>query len=200
MSFTPSPRPENHASSPLSSPLLRNGNLHLRAVEPEDALTMWEVESDSSQWIANSMAAPLSFRNLQEYAMNYDADPFRAGQLRLILCRTADESDSLLPKSATTIGIVDLYEISPLHRHAFIGIYIIPEFRQKGYAGKAIALIIDYARNLLGLNVLGAKTAESNHASQRLFTKYGFTPCGEFPQWLQAGQKRESMKLFAKII
>ena len=38
---------------------LENEIIKLRSVEPEDAETMWIVESDSEQWMQNGMSAPL---------------------------------------------------------------------------------------------------------------------------------------------
>ncbi len=86
---------------------LENEIIKLRPVEPEDAETMWIVESDSEQWMQNGMSAPLSRQNLTDYALSYDADPVRAGQLRLIIESKPEKG---------IIGIADLYDISVQHR------------------------------------------------------------------------------------
>ena len=86
-------------------------------MEPEDAKMMWRVESDSTQWRENGMMAPYSMRNLREYAENYDADPIRTGQLRLIAeLKTAGAETA----ESRFTGIVDLFDISPTGRTAFV--------------------------------------------------------------------------------
>lgn len=170
---------------------LCDGSLRLRAVEPSDAEGMWIVEADSSQWVQNSMAAPFSKANIAEYASGYDANPFSAGQLRLIIEECA---------SGCIVGIADLYEISPQHRNAMVGIYICPTVRQRGYATASIGLLEDYARDLLNLRVLGARITQGNEMSDRLFRKCGYQLAGTLAGWLQSGPETLDMHLYCKSL
>lgn len=171
--------------------LLRNGALSLRPVEPEDALAMWEMESDPTQWIQNGMMAPFSLRNLREYALQYRADPFAEGQLRLML----------VDKNVTEpVGVVDLYDISASNRTAWVGIYVRPAYRGKGMGVNALLLIEDYCRRLLNLRILAAKIASENIASQRLFAKSSYTECGRLRDWLVSSDKSQDIILFQKSI
>lgn len=169
--------------------LLRNGVLRLRPVEPEDALAMWEMESDPTQWIQNGMMAPFSLRNLREYALQYRADPFAEGQLRLML---VDKN------VAEPVGIVDLYDISASNRTAWVGIYIRPAFRGNGLGKKALQMLEDYCRRLLNLRILAAKIASENAASQRLFAKAGYTECGRLRDWLVSADRSQDILIFQK--
>lgn len=169
--------------------LLRNGALRLRPVEPEDALAMWEMESDPTQWIQNGMMAPFSLRNLKEYALQYRADPFAEGQLRLML---VDKN------VAEPVGIVDLYDISASNRTAWVGIYIRPAFRGNGLGKKALQMLEDYCRRLLNLRILAAKIASGNAASQRLFAKAGYTECGRLRDWLVSADRSQDILIFQK--
>lgn len=171
------------------SELLRNGALSLRPVEPEDALAMWEMESDPMQWIQNGMKAPYSLRNLKEYALQYQADPFAEGQLRLML---VDKN------VAEPVGIVDLYDISASNRTAWVGIYIRPAFRGNGLGKKALQMLEDYCRRLLNLRILAAKIASENAASQRLFAKAGYTECGRLRDWLVSADRSQDILIFQK--
>lgn len=171
------------------SELLRNGVLSLRPVEPEDALAMWEMESDPTQWIQNGMMAPYSLRNLKEYALQYRADPFAEGQLRLML---VDKN------VAEPVGIVDLYDISASNRTAWVGIYIRPAFRGNGLGKKALQMLEDYCRRLLNLRILAAKIASENAASQRLFAKAGYTECGRLRDWLVSADRSQDILIFQK--
>lgn len=167
---------------------LKDYNIILRAVEPEDVEFMWQVELDSSQWIHNSQLAPYSRKNLEDYASNYDADPFVAGQIRFLI-----ESDN-----GIRLGILDLYEISAQHRRAFVGIYILKKFRKLGYAQRSLELVERYAFKLLNLRILGAKIVSSNIESLNLFNKAGYKECGIMPEWILAGDKFIDMFLFTK--
>lgn len=169
--------------------LLRSGGLSLRAVEPEDAMAVWEMESDSTQWIRNGMMAPFSLRNIKEYALQYRADPFAEGQLRLML--TGDEY-------AEPVGIADLYDISASGRTAWIGIYIRPGHRRKGLGEKALRLLEDYCRRLLNLRILAAKTAAENIASRRLFLKSGYSECGCLSDWIVSAGSSQDVFIFQK--
>lgn len=171
------------------SGLLRNGALSLRPVEPEDALAMWEMESDPTQWIQNGMMAPYSLRNLKEYALQYRADPFAEGQLRLML---VDKN------VAEPVGIVDLYDISASNRTAWAGIYIRPGYRCNGLGKKALQMLEDYCRRLLNLRILAAKIASGNVASRRLFAKAGYTECGRLRDWLVSADCSQDILIFQK--
>lgn len=170
---------------------LKDEDIRLRAVEPGDAPIIWDIESDSTQWVDNGQCAPFSIHNIEEYVKNYDADPIRAGQLRLMIERNSDRK---------TLGAVDLYDISAANRHAFIGIYIFPDYRRMRIAEKAILLLETYCRQLLNFNALGAKVSEKNVASRQLFTLCGYSLCGTIPQWLISGNEKYSLCLYSKLL
>ena len=170
--------------------MLHSSRLHLRALEPSDADFMYEVENDAQAWRYSDTIAPLSRKILRDYALNYDADPFTAGQLRLLI---TEEGNS------TPVGIVDLYEVSQRHLRAFIGIYICKEYRGKGYADETIDLIEDYAHNSLHLHQLGAKVEDSHLTAEKLFTRRGYEIKGVFDEWLSTPDgKYANMKIFTK--
>lgn len=171
--------------------ILTDNTIRLRAVEPSDAYPMWEMEQDSEQWIHNGMAAPYSIHNLREYADNYDADPVRAGQLRLIIEHA---------ENGTIIGVIDLYDISALHQTAFVGVYIKPEFRRKGYALKSLALLEEYAYKLLNLYQIGAKVMGDHSQSIRLFEKARYTARSILPDWFKSGNRRIDLIIFTKTL
>lgn len=170
--------------------MLHSSRLHLRALEPFDADFMYEVENDAQAWRYSDTIAPLSRRILRDYALTYDADPFTAGQLRLII---TEEGNS------NPVGIVDLYEISQRHQRAFIGIYICKDYRGKGYADETIDLIEDYAHNSLHLHQLGAKVEDSHKVAQNLFERRGYELKGNLDDWLSTPDgKFASLKLYTK--
>lgn len=170
---------------------LEDDILRLRAVEPEDADMMWEVESDSGQWLENGMSAPYSRKNLRDYAETYDPDPIRAGQLRLVIERKDNGGNE-------TIGLLDLYDISGLWRTAYVGIYILEKNRRKGYGRRALNIIGKYARTLLNLRILAAKVAESNSRSRTMFEDAGYSLSGEFKDWILSGETTLNLLIYTK--
>lgn len=169
--------------------MLHTSRLILRAVEPTDADFLFNVENDPLAWRYGDTVAPLSRRQLRDYALGYDADPFSAGQLRLILSKRHD---------LTPVGIADLYELSPIHKRAFVGIYILDDFRRQGFASEALSKLCDYASQSLLLHSLWAKIEDMNFPSERAFVKAGFCHTATLPDWLCSNTGFSSVKIFSK--
>lgn len=167
---------------------LNSGSIRLRAVEPIDIDFILQVENDSSEWIGNGQLAPLSRNQIERYVLNNNADPFGDGELRLI----AEE------ETGAPVGIVDLYEISPVNRTAMVAIYIKESERGKGIGISCLSIIETYARDILSLRKLGARIASFNDRSIRLFTKSGFRRAGLIPGWLICGGKETDVQIFYK--
>lgn len=165
--------------------------LFFRAIEPADADLFYEAENDESAWADSDCVAPYSRHLLRRYAENYQADPITEGQLRLI----AVDSDSDKP-----VGITDFYDISFLHSHAFIGVYILPHFRRRGFGAAMIGEACAYARRRLGLRVLGAKVLASNPGSLNLFERCGFKPAGVLPGWHSAAGSPTDLHIFSRLL
>ncbi|MDE6637257.1 MAG: GNAT family N-acetyltransferase [Muribaculaceae bacterium] len=163
--------------------------LNLRALEPEDADMMYQAENDEAAWIYSDYLAPLSLELLRQYALTYDADPFRSGQLRLII--DVDGSAS---------GILDLFDISPRHLRAETGIYILPQFRGKGIATEALNAAKDYASNRLGLHQLTASISEQNQEALKTYKKAGFQITGSRPDWLRTHDGYQSINILSSIL
>lgn len=165
------------------------GRLHLRALEPEDTDMMYEAEKDEAAWRYSDYLAPLSREMLLQYALEYDADPLKSGQLRLII-----DLDSI------PIGMLDLFEVSARHLRAEIGIYILPQFRGKGYATQSLELAKNYCISRLGLHQLTASVAQRNGAAMRCFIKAGFLPTGKRLDWIRIYKDYEDVTLLSSIL
>lgn len=162
--------------------------ISLRAVEPGDADFMYEVDNDSSAWAYSDTIAPLSRKMLRDYALDYDADPLRCGQLRLIVTENG---------TGRPVGILDLYEISPLHRRAFTGIYILKDFRRTGYAIEALRQVADYVSRHLRITRLWARIPAANFASAELFRKAGFSQEASLHGWFDAPGPEADLHIFS---
>lgn len=164
----------------MASQILQGSRLRFRALEPEDARAVWEIESDTAQWRQNGMMAPFSLRNLKEYALNYEPDPFRAGQIRFV----AERLDGAEDWNADVVGLVDLYDISAQNRTAWVGIYVRPCFRGAGYGPEMLQILQEYAVKILNLRQMGAKIVADNESSLAIFRKAGYTFAGSLPGWM----------------
>ena len=155
----------------------------LRAVEPADVDFIMECESDpmSSRW--TDYRAPLSREQLLTYALTYDADPFRAGQLRLV-AETAGEREDYRPA-----GIVDLYEISEKDSRAYTGICIHPDLRRNGLGLGSLEALALYNASRLGLDRLIAKISTENLPALRLYEKAGYRKVAMLPSWHRIGSR-----------
>ena len=92
-----------------------------------------------------------------------------------------------------TIGTIDLFDFEPRHRRAGVGILIADEVdRGKGFGKDALALLKNYAIDVLGLHQLHAHISEDNEASLTLFQHAGFTIMGTKKDWVQIGQTWKS--------
>lgn len=151
--------------------------VRLRAVEPEDVDFMLECESDSYSAMWSDFRAPFSRNQLAAYALTYDADPFSAGQLRLIV------------DAGEPVGILDVYDINQKDSRAFIGICIHPDFRKRGLASESLESLKCFNSVQLGLDQLLAKVSVENSAGLRLFQKAGFSKIALLPRWHRIGTR-----------
>ena len=145
--------------------------MRFRALEPSDIDLLYNAENDLEAMLQGDLYAPLSRRILELYIRDYDADPLRAGQLRLVIC---DEEP---------IGLLDFYEVSARDANAQVAILILPQFRGRGLGLRAARLAKDYARAIIGLKSLAVRIHTDNDASRRLFAKAGFDYIGTMRQW-----------------
>lgn len=156
----------------------------LRAIEPSDVDFMYAAEQDPAAWKYSDYVAPLSRELLRQYVLTYDADPLRAGQLRLII-----EEDGV------PVGIADLFDISARHLRADTGIYLLPQYRNSGKGVDALKSLADYCRERLGLHQITASISEHNQAAMRCYVRAGFVETGKRPQWWRTSHTYEDVAL-----
>jgi diamine N-acetyltransferase len=169
--------------------LLKNSQLSLRAVEPEDLEILYKWENSTELWIHGNTLAPYSKLVLREYINNaIEMDIYQSKQLRLMIDLIDKDGD-------ITIGTIDLYDIDSYNRRAGIGILIDETYRKKQYATQALELVRDYALNFLRLHQIYAYIWLSNTKSISLFEKAGFKHVGILKEWIQRGERFEDVQL-----
>ncbi|MGE5382701.1 MAG: GNAT family N-acetyltransferase [Omnitrophica WOR_2 bacterium] len=148
--------------------------ISLRALEPNDAKTLYAWENDPEVWRISNTVAPYSRFDIDQYILNA-GDIYSSKQLRLIIVLTEDPD--------VTVGAIDLFDYDPLHRRAELGILVDNTFRGKGYAQEAIELIKDYAFNTINLHQLYCYVPADKKINLHLFTKCGFIFSGTRREW-----------------
>lgn len=150
----------------------------LRAMEPADVDLLYNWENDLSVWQLSNTIAPFSRFVLEQYVMNADQDIYSSKQLRLMIV-TNEENEK--PR---TIGSIDLFDFDPKNLRVGIGILIIKEEREKGYASEALELVIRYVFDTLCLHQIYCNIPVGNESSIKLFQKMGFKVAGQKKDWL----------------
>ncbi len=159
--------------------ILRGKRILLRPVEIQDLDVLYRLENDSENWALSNHLNPFSRFYLEQYILHAENNIYTDKQLRLII----------VDQQGTPLGIIDLFEFDPHHRRAALGIIIDPEFRNKGFASEALALIIRYASKVLNIKQLYCGIGAWNKISIRLFEKHGFKITGNKKSWrLNKGQ------------
>lgn len=160
----------------MKQTFLMNDRIYLRAVEPEDLDTMYEMENDPEMWDISSFTVPYSRYVLKQYIEGSQSDMFADKQLRLmIVCR----------ENNRTVGTIDVTDFVPLHSRGAVGVAIHKDYRQEGYATDGLRLLCDYVFEFLCIKQLYAHVAVENEASMHLFATCGFATCGVLKDWLR---------------
>lgn len=165
--------------------ILKNKQISLRAVEPEDLDILYKWENSTALWIHGNTLAPYSKLVLRQYINDaLEMDIYQSRQLRLMID---------LVEEGTTVGTIDLYEIDAHNRRAGIGILIDEDYRKKHLATQALELLTDYAFKFLYLHQLYAYISVSNTKSISLFEKVGYNEVGILKEWVQRGDTFEDV-------
>ncbi len=155
--------------------VLHGEHIRLRALEPEDLEFLFQIENNETFWEVSHTQVPFSKYTLKQYIANAHQDIYEAKQLRLLIEKT---------KNSSPIGMLDLFDFSPKHKRAGIGILIAPEHQGKGFASQALNLLTSYCFKYLDLHQLYANVSADNTASLSLFKKNNFLPIGMKKDWI----------------
>ena len=148
--------------------------ISLRAVEPNDASTLFIWENNRLNWRVSHTEVPFSMHNIHQLIEQF-SNLRNSGQLRLIIDRK---------ESGKPVGTIDLFDVNFKHGFATIGILIADDAdRGQGIASEALSLCIAYCRDELELRNLQCFVQSDNVASIYLFRKLGFREVGIRKEW-----------------
>lgn len=157
--------------------VLETDCIRLRALEPGDIETLYKWENDTRIWKVSNTIAPFSRYMLRKFIENQKYDIYETKQLRMII-ETHD---------GKAVGAIDLFDIDPTNRRAGVGILIYEDLdRGRGYASGALAAMIKYSFQVIGLNQLYCNVLSSNIKSLNLFKSKGFRVVGLKEEWVRS--------------
>lgn len=169
---------------------IKNKHISLRALEKEDLPYLYNLENKESARQHGDSLMPLSKHVLKDFIRNADKDIFQTHQLRLVIEHN---------ESCETIGMIDMFDFSPHHQRAEVGIWIDESFRKKGFANEALESLSTFAFETLLINQLFCHINIENKASITLFENAGFNKIGILKQWTRTKNNFKDTALFQRI-
>jgi len=161
--------------------MLKGKTIYLRAVEEDDATTLFMWENNPFNWKVSDTEVPFSMTGIHQL-IEQQSNIRNSGQLRFVIC----ENDS-----DYSVGTVDLYDVNFKHGFASVGILIAEEKeRRKGRAKESLQLLIEYTRDILELKNLQCSIHADNLSSVELFESMGFERIGLRKNWFIYKGKR----------
>lgn len=171
--------------------MLQNNEIYLRPVEPEDLDLLYEVENDPSVWWIGGQNGPYSKFMLRQFIADATGDIYTDKQIRFV---------AVLKQNNTPVGFIDLFDFSPTHRRAEVGILVLKDYRNNGYASKMLNLIEGFAAQHLMIHQLYAYTPVVNTPAVSLFRKGGFTEEHVLKDWVLLNNGFSDAFLFQKTV
>lgn len=168
--------------------------VYLRALEPKDVDNIYTWENDVEQWSVGVNNRFISKYDIENYILTAQMqDAFASQQIRFII-------DVKEKEKTLSVGCVDIFDIDAKNLRASVGIYVTPNYRKQGYALEALALIENYAKQILCFNQLYALVGQNNINSIKLFEKAGYFLVATLPQWLRRDNCFENVAIYQKIL
>jgi len=172
--------------------MLTKDNIQLRIPEPEDIDFILSMENNSKLWHVSSTHNPFSRFDIEQYVLLSDKDVYSAKQIRFLI-------DCVDSPTNNTVGIIDIFDFDAHNKRAGIGVSIIDEKREKGYAGISLDIVINYLFNHLNIHQIYCNIEEDNINSIKLFNGRGFVNSGIKKDW-NLRNKQWINELFFQLI
>jgi len=167
----------------------------LTALEPEDLELLYTIENNRSQWSVSNANVPYSRYTLLDYITSQSNDIYADKQVRFVI-RIGEEGCTQADMKA--IGLADLFNFSPEHLRAEVGIALTEDECGKGYGTEAMRMLRDYAFNVLRLHTLYATVPEDNSSSIAILKACGFGDDVVLRHWLRSNDEwKDAVQLFA---
>ena len=157
--------------------MITDNRVTLRAIEPEDLDLLYRIENDKELWDVGVTNVPYSRYVLHSFLSNTTSDIYVDKQVRLVIENEAHQ----------VVGLADLMSFDPKNSRAELGLVVLREFRNKGYAREAVLRLQEYALNTLHLHQIYAVIPIDNKASLQIFRKLNYQITAHLSDWLFDG-------------
>jgi RimJ/RimL family protein N-acetyltransferase len=99
-----------------------------------------------------------------------------------------------------TIGLIRDADRKRRHRAVVVAVYLRPDQRGRGLAGRLLDAALDRARDLPGIELVSLSTAAGNDAALALYRSRGFEAWGVEPDYLRAeGRSYDEVHLLLRL-
>jgi RimJ/RimL family protein N-acetyltransferase len=149
----------------LSFPELTTENLQLRRVTLGDIEEIYKIRSDES--IAAYLDRPIckSIDEAKKFIVKINENFENKETIYWGICRKGEKR---------LIGTICLWKILINESKAEIGFELFTEYQGKGIMREAVPRVIDFAFNVLGLNIIEGAVEMGNKRSIMLLERHGF--------------------------
>ena len=141
--------------------MLKGRDIVLRPLQNSDFDFLKRIENNTDNWQFGSEKKEYSDEQLSDYIVNAKTDIKIAKQYRFVI-----------DLNRAPIGFIDLFDYTA--NSAGVGVIIIKDYRNKGFAKLALHLLSAYAFTTINLFKLHCAIAKDNLASIKLFISCGF--------------------------
>jgi RimJ/RimL family protein N-acetyltransferase len=151
-------------------PTLRDGDLVLRPKTPDDAdaLTAACQDPEIPRWTA--VPSPYTRADAERFIVASEVEA-AAGKAANLLAVDA--------RDGSLLGSFSVLELDRAPGYGEIGYWVAAEARGRGVATRAVRLLADWAREVLGLTRIEVLAHLDNVPSRRVAVKAGFRDTGE---------------------
>lgn len=158
--------------------------IRLRALEKDDLRFVHQINNNRrvmSYWFEEPYE---SFVELEELYLKHIHDQ---SERRFIAVNQRDER----------IGLVELVEISYIHRRAEFQIVIAPEFQGQGFGERVTRMAIEYGFCVLNLNKLYLQVSTENPAAIKIYRRCGFREEGHLiDEYFIDGHYQDALRMY----
>lgn len=167
--------------------------IKLTALEPEDLELLYTIENDPEQWSVSNANTPYSRYGLRNYIGGQQFDIYADKQVRFVVRVSENEEHDkgTVMRGWRAVGLIDLFNFSPEHLRAEMGLAILRSERGKGYATEAICQLQRYCREVLHMYQIYCVVPASNVSSLAMLRKSGFSNEVVLKKWLKTVNGRE---------
>ncbi len=87
-------------------------------------------------------------------------------------------------ESGDAIGMINIHNVSPVHKHGELGFWLSKKYWNKGYATEACKAVLYHAFTELGFKRIHSITASDNKACIKVLNKIGMSYEGTFRNYM----------------